>query len=88
MKKKKNCAALDALKAVKKKNREEEIKLHGKLISMRPTRIAESKKIYNRKRDGKKNPDYYNSSDFFIVESYYSIYRRFRKQAQLMQHSN
>lgn len=87
MKKKQQNAVLDALKAAKKKNREEEIKLHGKLISMRPTRIVESKKVYNRKRESKKNPNYY-SSDFFVVQSCCAIWRRFQKQVQLMQHSN
>lgn len=30
--------------------REEEIKLHGKLISLRPVNIHKSKKSYNRKK--------------------------------------
>ena len=30
--------------------REEEIKLHGKLISLRPGKTHKSKKIYNRKK--------------------------------------
>ena len=33
MNKQKNAAAIDALKAAKRKSREEEIMLHGKLIS-------------------------------------------------------
>jgi len=62
---KQNSAALDALKAAKRKSREEEIKLHGKLISMRPTKIRQSKKVYDRKRD-RKNPDHYDSGWDFL----------------------
>lgn len=40
----------DYLKSVKKVDRENEIATHGKLISTRPTRVAQNKKIYNRKR--------------------------------------
>ena len=66
MGKKKNTAVLDALKTAKKKNREEEIFLHGKQISTRPTKIQKSKKVYDRKRD-RKNPNLYkDGSDFFI----------------------
>ena len=39
----------DLLAAVKKADREREIKTHGKLISTRPERIVKSKKIYSRK---------------------------------------
>lgn len=50
--------------AVKRADREEEIRRHGKLISTRPARIVKSKKIYSRKGN-KKNPDQYGS-DFFV----------------------
>lgn len=46
----------DAIKAVRVKQREEEIALHGKSIWARP-KIATSKKRYNRKRD-RKVPDF------------------------------
>lgn len=39
----------DILKAIKKLNREEEIRLHGKQISFR-TLIQQNKKRYNRKK--------------------------------------
>lgn len=55
----------DYLAAVKRAAREEEIRLHGKLITTRPTRIAKSKKVYSRKGYNKKNPDYNSSPDFF-----------------------
>ncbi|MBO4371533.1 MAG: hypothetical protein J5826_01250 [Bacteroidales bacterium] len=55
----------DYLAAVKRAAREEEIRLHGKLITTRPTRVAKSKKIYSRKGYNKKNPDYF-SPDFFL----------------------
>ena len=48
MNKKKSAVAIDALNAAKRKSREEEIMLHGKLISTRPTKIQKSKKIYDR----------------------------------------
>lgn len=51
--------------AVKRADREEEIRRHGKLISTRPARIVKSKKIYSRKGN-KKNPDQYGS-DFFCA---------------------
>ena len=44
---------IDALKALKKLNREEEIRLHGKQISFR-TLIQQNKKRYNRKKLSKK----------------------------------
>ena len=40
----------DITNAAKKQAREEEIALHGKLISFR-TRISKSKKVYDRKKD-------------------------------------
>lgn len=58
----------DYLAAVKRAAREEEIRLHGKLITTRPTRVAKSKKIYSRKGYNKKNPDYF-SPDFFYAIS-------------------
>ena len=67
MNKKKSAAAIDALNAAKRKSREEEIMLHGKLISTRPTKIQKSKKIYDRNRD-RKNPNRYDDgSDFFML---------------------
>ena len=65
MNNKKNPAALDALKAAKRKSREEELMLHGKLISMRPTKIVQSKKVYDRKRD-RKNPDHFDYGRDFL----------------------
>ena len=38
----------DYVKAVKKADREREIAQHGKLISTRPTKAHQSKKVYNR----------------------------------------
>lgn len=46
----------DYVKAVKSADRANELERHGKLISTRPTRIARSKKVYNRKKM-KKNLD-------------------------------
>ncbi|MBR4266070.1 MAG: hypothetical protein IKQ46_08465 [Bacteroidales bacterium] len=51
MGKNKKQKSLDYLDAVKKADREKEILMHGKLISTRPERIKQSKKVYNRKRD-------------------------------------
>ena len=67
-KRKKTSAALDALKAAKKASREEEIMLHGKLISTLPTKIRQSKKVYDRQRD-RKNLDRYNDygRDFLFI---------------------
>jgi hypothetical protein len=61
---KKTSAALDVLKAAKKASREEEIMLHGKLISTMPTKIRQSKKAYDRK-----NLDRYNDygRDFLFI---------------------
>lgn len=41
----------DYVKAVKKADREREIAQHGKLISTRPTKAHQSKKIYNRQNN-------------------------------------
>lgn len=38
------------IKAVKRADRENELRQHGKLISTTPTRIVQSKKVYNRKK--------------------------------------
>lgn len=46
----------DYVKAVKSADRANEIATHGKLISTRPTRVAKSKKVYDRKKV-KKNLD-------------------------------
>lgn len=40
----------DFINAVRKADREREIELHGKQISTRPTRVHQSKKVYNRKK--------------------------------------
>lgn len=47
MKKKK----YDSVKAACKIDREREIKAHGKIVSLRPTRVHKSKKAYNRKKN-------------------------------------
>ena len=41
----------DYIKAVKKADREQEIAQHGKLISTRPTKTHQSKKVYNRQNN-------------------------------------
>lgn len=41
----------DYVKAVKKADREREIAQHGKLISTRPTKAHQSKKVYNRRNN-------------------------------------
>lgn len=50
MAKKKQITQLDYIIAVKKADREHEIALYGKQISMRPTNIHKSKKVYDRKK--------------------------------------
>ena len=55
--KKKKIKHIDFLSAVKKADREREIKTHGKLISTRPERIVKSKKIYSRKGNRNKFDD-------------------------------
>lgn len=40
----------DYIKAVKKADREEEIKKHGKQISMQCTKVHKSKVLYDRKK--------------------------------------
>jgi hypothetical protein len=49
MKKSKKNSILEQVKAIKKRNRTEEIKLHGKAINY--NKIMENKKKYNRKRN-------------------------------------
>jgi hypothetical protein len=68
MNNRKKTAAHDALQAAKKSSREEEIMLHGKLISTMPTKIRQSKKVYDRKRD-RKNLDRYDDygRDFLFI---------------------
>ncbi|MBQ1698151.1 MAG: hypothetical protein II075_09745 [Bacteroidales bacterium] len=68
MNNRKKTAAHDALQAAKKASREEEIMLHGKLISTMPTKIRQSKKVYDRKRD-RKNLDRYDDygRDFLFI---------------------
>lgn len=46
----------DYVKANRKASREEEILAHGKPVSSRPA-VFKSKKVYNRKRQQKINPD-------------------------------
>ena len=46
----------DYVKANRKASREEEILAHGKPVSTRPA-VFKSKKVYNRKRQQKVNPD-------------------------------
>ena len=46
----------DYVKANRKASREEEIQAHGRLVSSRPA-VFKSKKVYNRKRQQKINPD-------------------------------
>lgn len=41
----------DYIKATRKADREEEITKHGKIISMRPAKIHNSKKAYNRAKE-------------------------------------
>lgn len=41
----------DYIKATRKADREEEITKHGKIISMRPAKIHNSKKVYNRAKE-------------------------------------
>ena len=41
----------DYIKAVKKADREREIEKHGKIISLRPAKIHNSKKAYNRAKE-------------------------------------
>lgn len=40
----------NAIKAACKADREREISLYGKLVSMRPSRVHKSKKMYDRKK--------------------------------------
>ncbi len=52
-KKKKNSPIKDALKAVRKESREEEIKAHGK--SVLHTKVVQSKNKYNRRKNNEIN---------------------------------
>lgn len=51
MKNKQTIGEEEYIKAVKRADREHEIEQHGKLISTCPTRVHNSKKIYNRKKE-------------------------------------
>lgn len=48
----------DYIKAVRKADRENEIEIHGKLISLVPSKVHKSKKGYNRKKFKKSDFDY------------------------------
>lgn len=41
----------DYIKAVKKADREQEIAMYGKQISMQPTKVHKSKKAYDRNKN-------------------------------------
>ena len=41
----------DYIKAVRKADREREIEMHGKVISIRPPKTHKSKKAYDRKKN-------------------------------------
>ena len=41
----------DYIKAVRKADREQEIEMHGKVISTRPTKAHNSKKAYDRSKE-------------------------------------
>lgn len=60
MKKRKKCKQIgtlaDYVKANRKASREEEILAHGKQVSSRPA-VFKSKKVYDRKKQEKVNPD-------------------------------
>ena len=49
--KKKKKQKFSNLKALLKADREKEIELHGKQVSMRPSRVHKSKKDYDRKKN-------------------------------------
>ena len=52
MKKKKNKKQqFSSVKAVLKADREKEIEMYGKQVSMRPSRVHKSKKDYDRKKN-------------------------------------
>lgn len=48
----------DYIKAVRKADRENEIELHGKIISIVPSKTYKSKKEYSRKKFRKSDFDY------------------------------
>lgn len=54
---KKRITEKDYIKAVKKADREREISTHGKMISTRPTKVHNSKNVYNRSQSKKINFD-------------------------------
>ena len=75
MGKNKKQKSLDYLDAVKKADREKEILMHGKLISTRPERIKQSKKVYNRKRDKNiRNFDSETSGCLFYISWFLRFY--------------
>lgn len=41
----------DYIKAVRKADREREIEMHGKVISIKPSKTHKSKKAYDRKKN-------------------------------------
>lgn len=49
--KKKQITQEDYIKAIKKADREIEIAKHGKQISLTPTKVHKSKKVYDRKKN-------------------------------------
>lgn len=55
--KKKKKADVNLLKFAEKARREDEINRYGKIISLRPSRAMESKKIYKRKKYKYKDED-------------------------------
>lgn len=66
-KKKKKGAPSTSQTMVEHIRRNEEIKEYGKLLSLRPTKVHESNKTYNRKKvkdqDRKELPDSFSSTD-------------------------
>lgn len=48
----------DYIKAMRKADRENEIELHGKIISLVPSKMHKSKKEYSRKKFRKSDFDY------------------------------
>lgn len=48
----------DYIKAMRKADRENEIELHGKIISLVPSKMHKSKKEYSRKKIRKSDFDY------------------------------
>lgn len=54
---KKSITQADYIKAIKKADREQEIALYGKQISMQPTKVHQSKKVYKRNKSIELNED-------------------------------